>query len=114
MIDELKTLAEQSSTPYFFVLSRKGLGRACKRKVNVSAVGILNYQGSEENFHKMVEFRAECSAQYRERLNGALVQVGGSPHGLDEPPAAELPVQNESAPSHVLDELSQKLIGLMK
>ena len=114
MIDELKTLAAQNSTPYFFVLSRKGLGRACKRKVNVSAIGILNYQGSEANFSKMVEIRAECSAKYRDLLNGALVQVGGSPLDREELPA-ELPAEKEAdVASLSLDELTQKIIQLMK
>jgi len=44
LIGELKSLAAQNSVPCFFVLNRKLLGRACMRKVGVSAIGILNYQ----------------------------------------------------------------------
>ncbi len=77
LINDLKILAEKSSTPYFFVLNRKGLGRACRRRVGVSAIGILSYQGSEANFHRMVEIRAECREKYLQMLRKAVVDVGG-------------------------------------
>lgn len=63
----------------------------------------------------MVEVRADCSTKYREMLNESLVQVGGCPLGLEpEEVPPEVHVQKDSGPSQVLDELSQKLIGLMK
>lgn len=46
MICELMDLAEANNTPVAFTLNRWKLGKACARKVAVSAIGIINYQGS--------------------------------------------------------------------
>ena len=77
-IVELKTLAGQNDVPYFFVLGRHKLGKACRRKVGVSAVGIFNYQGSETNFHRMQEIVKECKVSYDVMLQKAFVDVGGT------------------------------------
>ncbi len=47
LVSELRSLADASETPVVFTMNRRRLGRACVRKVQVSCVGVLNYQGSE-------------------------------------------------------------------
>lgn len=115
LIGELKDLAAKNSVPYFFVLNRKNLGKAIKRKVGVSAIGILNFQGSETNFHEMLEHRAALKETYRGKLKMAVLEVGGI---WDNDKEANSVFQVEPANPAVslpeLDEVSQKLIRLMK
>ena len=46
-IEELKRLAVEQDVPVFFVMNRRGLGRAILRKVPVSVVGVMNFAGTD-------------------------------------------------------------------
>lgn len=54
IIAEMKMKCQQSEVPYVFSLKRRQLGYILLKKVPVSCVGILNYQGSEENSQKLL------------------------------------------------------------
>lgn len=53
-IDEMKKKCQQSNVPYVFSLKRRQLGYVLFKKVPVSCVGVINYQGSEENSQKLL------------------------------------------------------------
>ena len=69
-------------------------------------------QGSEINFHKMLEIQEDCRLRYNEKLNNALLEVGG--------PVPEEPVEKikEEDPEKTVDptddDLSKKLIQLLR
>ena len=46
-IEELKRLAAEQEVPVFFVMNRRGLGKAILRKVPVSVVGVMNFDGTD-------------------------------------------------------------------
>ena len=46
-IEELKRLAVEQDVPVFFVMNRRGLGKAILRKVPVSVVGVMNFDGTD-------------------------------------------------------------------
>ncbi|XP_051956413.1 selenocysteine insertion sequence-binding protein 2-like isoform X2 [Xyrauchen texanus] len=50
--------------PFVFALSRKALGRCVNKAVPVSLVGIFNYDGAQDLYHKMVELSAEARKAY--------------------------------------------------
>lgn len=53
-IDEMKMKCKKYQIPYVFSLKRRQLGYVLFKKVPVSCVGVLNYQGSEENSQKLL------------------------------------------------------------
>uniref|UniRef100_A0A672Q009 Selenocysteine insertion sequence-binding protein 2-like n=1 Tax=Sinocyclocheilus grahami TaxID=75366 RepID=A0A672Q009_SINGR len=50
--------------PFVFALSRKALGRCVNKAVPVSLVGIFNYDGAQDHYHKMIELSAEARKAY--------------------------------------------------
>uniref|UniRef100_UPI003F7B58D8 SECIS binding protein 2 isoform 3 n=1 Tax=Danio rerio TaxID=7955 RepID=UPI003F7B58D8 len=52
------------SVPFVFALSRKALGRCVNKAVPVSLVGIFNYDGAQDHYHKMIELSAEARKSY--------------------------------------------------
>ncbi len=108
-INELKTLASLNDVPYFFVLGRHKLGKACRRKVGVSAIGIFNYQGSETNFHRMMELLQECKVAYDVILQRAFVDVGGNL----TPEVPDL-TQIRQEPEEKANDLSSKLLDILR
>ncbi|PRD29024.1 UNVERIFIED_CONTAM: Selenocysteine insertion sequence-binding protein 2-like [Trichonephila clavipes] len=64
IIEELKSLAEVYHIPYIFSHRRFNLGKICRKSVPVSCVGVFNYEGSEKNFKKLVEFYEDSKYDY--------------------------------------------------
>ncbi|XP_069379529.1 selenocysteine insertion sequence-binding protein 2 isoform X2 [Paralichthys olivaceus] len=59
----IDTCREQG-VPFVFALSRKALGRCVNKAVPVSLVGIFNYDGAQDHYHKMIELSSEARTAY--------------------------------------------------
>ncbi|KAF3695502.1 Selenocysteine insertion sequence-binding protein 2 [Channa argus] len=59
----IDTCREQR-VPFVFALSRKALGRCVNKAVPVSLVGIFNYDGAQDCYHKMIELSSEARRAY--------------------------------------------------
>ncbi|XP_041855948.1 selenocysteine insertion sequence-binding protein 2-like isoform X3 [Melanotaenia boesemani] len=59
----INTCREQG-VPFVFALSRKALGRCVNKAVPVSLVGIFNYDGAQDHYHKMIELSSEARRAY--------------------------------------------------
>ncbi|XP_051525097.1 selenocysteine insertion sequence-binding protein 2-like isoform X2 [Myxocyprinus asiaticus] len=59
----IETCRDQG-VPFVFALSRKALGRCVNKAVPVSLVGIFNYDGAQDHYHKMIELSAEARKAY--------------------------------------------------
>ncbi|XP_015195216.2 selenocysteine insertion sequence-binding protein 2 isoform X2 [Lepisosteus oculatus] len=95
----IDTCREQN-VPFVFALSRKALGRSVNKAVPVSLVGIFNYDGAQDYYHKMIELSSEARKAYEEMI-ASLENSDGSDEQRDYP-ANHLPVavqSNGSAPS---------------
>lgn len=56
-------------------MNRWRLGKACLRKVPISGIGILNYQGSDENYLKIKQILPDLHHNYVNELANALKNV---------------------------------------
>ncbi|XP_020782827.2 selenocysteine insertion sequence-binding protein 2 [Boleophthalmus pectinirostris] len=63
----IDTCREQE-VPFIFALSRKALGRCVKKAVPVSLVGIFNFDGAQDIYHKMIELSSEARKAYEAML----------------------------------------------
>ncbi|XP_051279031.1 selenocysteine insertion sequence-binding protein 2 [Dicentrarchus labrax] len=70
----IDTCREQG-VPFVFALSRKALGRCVNKAVPVSLVGIFNYDGAQDVYHKMIELSSEARRAY-EVMVTSLEQTG--------------------------------------
>ncbi|XP_068577175.1 selenocysteine insertion sequence-binding protein 2 [Cebidichthys violaceus] len=70
----IDTCREQG-VPFVFALSRKALGRCVNKAVPVSLVGIFNYDGAQDFYHKMIELSSEARRAY-EVMVSSLEQTG--------------------------------------
>ncbi|KAM9858319.1 selenocysteine insertion sequence-binding protein 2-like isoform 2-T2 [Aulostomus maculatus] len=70
----IDTCREQG-VPFVFALSRKALGRCVNKMVPVSLVGIFNYDGAQDVYHKMIELSSEARRAYEEMMS-SLEQTG--------------------------------------
>lgn len=59
----IDTCREQE-VPFVFALSRKALGRCVNKAVPVSLVGIFNFDGAQDLYHKMIELSSEARKAY--------------------------------------------------
>ncbi|XP_061836375.1 selenocysteine insertion sequence-binding protein 2 [Nerophis lumbriciformis] len=55
--------------PFIFALSRKALGRCVNKMVPVSLVGVFNYDGAQDYYHKMIELSSEARRAYEVMLS---------------------------------------------
>ena len=46
-IEEIKRLAAEQDVPVFYVMNRWNIGKSILRKVPVSIVGVMNYDGTD-------------------------------------------------------------------
>ncbi|XP_048842108.1 selenocysteine insertion sequence-binding protein 2-like isoform X2 [Brienomyrus brachyistius] len=89
----IDTCREQS-VPFVFALSRKALGRCVNKAVPVSLVGIFNYDGAQDLYHKMIELSSEARKAYEvmianlEKTSAATEEV--SDNQLNADTASEL------------------------
>ncbi|XP_026108584.1 selenocysteine insertion sequence-binding protein 2-like isoform X2 [Carassius auratus] len=83
--------------PFVFALSRKALGRCVNKAVPVSLVGIFNYDGAQDHYHKMIELSADARKAYEvmianleaaspeEQEEQQEVEPSREPSGTEEP-----------------------------
>ncbi|XP_014779717.1 selenocysteine insertion sequence-binding protein 2-like isoform X1 [Octopus bimaculoides] len=67
-LNNILNLCTDQNVPFVFALGRRALGRACAKLVPVSVVGIFNYEGSEENFRKLMELTEKARQSYVEMV----------------------------------------------
>uniref|UniRef100_A0A8C6UM20 SECIS binding protein 2 n=1 Tax=Neogobius melanostomus TaxID=47308 RepID=A0A8C6UM20_9GOBI len=58
----------EQEVPFVFALSRKALGRCVNKAVPVSLVGIFNFDGAQDIYHKMIELSSEARNVYEAML----------------------------------------------
>ncbi|TSM85965.1 Selenocysteine insertion sequence-binding protein 2 [Bagarius yarrelli] len=63
----IDTCREQD-VPFVFALSRKSLGRCVSKAVPVSLVGIFNYDGAQDHYHRMIELTSQARKAYEVML----------------------------------------------
>lgn len=63
----IDTCREQE-VPFVFALSRRALGRCVNKVVPVSLVGIFNFDGAQDVYHKMIELSSEARTAYETML----------------------------------------------
>ena len=56
-------------------MNRWRLGKTCLRKVPISGIGVMNHQGSDENFHKIKEILPKLQSNYFYKFSKALQDV---------------------------------------
>jgi len=104
-IEELKRLAAEQEVPIFFVMNRRGLGKAILRKVPVSVVGVMNFDGTDANFKKMVELRLELKSAYDGKFARQLELFQETEEGGNETVAEESVDVTERVRSEFVDKL---------
>ncbi|KAI4901704.1 hypothetical protein NFI96_029239 [Prochilodus magdalenae] len=96
----IDTCREQG-VPFVFALTRKSLGRCVNKAVPVSLVGIFNYDGAQDYYHKMIELTSQARTAYEVMIANLEVtsqeqeeeenDTALNTEPLAEPPAAEEP-----------------------
>ena len=59
--------------------NRYKLGRTCLKKVPISCIGILNYQGSDENFKSLLSQTEILREQYKTKLQEEIERILNPP-----------------------------------
>ncbi|KAM9393290.1 selenocysteine insertion sequence-binding protein 2-like [Pholidichthys leucotaenia] len=57
-------MCREQGVPFVFALSRKALGHCVSKAVPVSLVGIFNYDGAQDFYHRMIELSSEARTAY--------------------------------------------------
>lgn len=80
-------MCREQGVPFLFALSRKALGRCVNKAVPVSLVGIFNYDGAQDFYHKMIELSSEARRAYEALLESQdqSDQVDAEQHENPEP-----------------------------
>lgn len=101
----IDTCREQG-VPFVFALSRKALGRCVNKAVPVSLVGIFNYDGAQDHYHKMMELSSDARRAYEEMIESLELvsltekeiwedQPSTEPHTPPSPPSPAHPEEPE-------------------
>ncbi|KAK7866296.1 hypothetical protein R5R35_007124 [Gryllus longicercus] len=109
LVDKLKGLAVANEVPYVFTLSRRHLGYILKKKVPVSCVGVLNYDGTEHNFRNLMTAVEKARQDYKhriEQLRPVSPASSNETSQIEETPSSEGDVNKE-----VVASLLAKLAG---
>ncbi|XP_054166115.1 selenocysteine insertion sequence-binding protein 2-like [Oppia nitens] len=64
-LHNLITIAETNETHIVFALNMKSLGIVCKKQGIVSCVGVLNYDGSQDNFKQLINLSETARNDYK-------------------------------------------------
>jgi len=84
--------AKNQEVSTVFGLNRRKLGKLCLKKVPVSCIGIMNYQGSDENYKTIQSLVAGLTEEYQAKL-AAEIQHITSP---SQPSASARPQSSNS------------------
>ncbi|RWS10866.1 uncharacterized protein B4U79_13351 [Dinothrombium tinctorium] len=74
-IEKLLESCKEHETPVVFALSRFHLGKVCKKRGYVTCVAVFNYDGSQDNFKKLMERVKEARLKYDEIISTAKEQL---------------------------------------
>jgi len=69
-----------------FGLNRRKLGKLCLKKVPVSCIGIMNYQGSDENYKTMLSLASNLTESYQARFQAEVEKINSPPQPYVHPP----------------------------
>ena len=58
----------EQNVPFLFALGRKSLGKAVNKLVPISVVGIFDYAGAEDYFHRLVDLANNAKLAYQEMV----------------------------------------------
>ncbi|KAF7657454.1 hypothetical protein LDENG_00027040 [Lucifuga dentata] len=94
----IDTCREQG-IPFVFALSRKALGRCVNKAVPVSLVGIFNYDGAQDHYHKMIELSSEARRAYEVMASSAEQTESEDAANLQELQISSLSLAKEPEPS---------------
>jgi len=100
----MKLLADSASleVPTFFGLNRYKLGKLCLKKVPISCIGILNYQGSDENFKSLVTLTESLKEAYKSRIEEEIEKITNpAPAPSYRPPSNSSSLLSTEAPEFV-------------
>ncbi|XP_034026843.1 selenocysteine insertion sequence-binding protein 2-like isoform X2 [Thalassophryne amazonica] len=75
----------EQGVPFVFALSRKALGRCVSKCVPVSLVGIFNYDGAQDYYHKMIELTSKARKAY-EMMVSSLEQTDHAANATEQQP----------------------------
>ncbi|KAL4660724.1 selenocysteine insertion sequence-binding protein 2-like isoform X1 [Arapaima gigas] len=111
-------MAREQEIPFVFALGRKALGRCVNKLVPVSVVGIFNFSGAENLFHRLMSLTEEAREAYRdmvstleqEQAEEALKSVRKVPHhmGHSRNPSAASAISFCSVISEPISEVNEQ------
>jgi len=84
-VTKLVNDAKDQEISTVFGLNRRKLGKLCLKKVPVSCIGIMNYQGSDENYKTIQTLVASLTEDYQSKLATEIEHITSPP--LLQPPA---------------------------
>ncbi|XP_041957323.1 selenocysteine insertion sequence-binding protein 2-like isoform X1 [Alosa sapidissima] len=93
----INTCREQD-IPFVFALSRKALGRCVNKAVPVSLVGIFNYDGAQDLYHKMIELSSEARKAYDDMVASLEEKSQDQLANITEPASNPLPEESSASP----------------
>ena len=67
-INSIIQIAMEQNIPFLFALGRKDLGKAVKKIVPISVIGIFDYSGAEEHFKRLVELANNAKLAYQDMV----------------------------------------------
>lgn len=67
-INSIIQIAMEQNIPFLFALGRKDLGKAVKKLVPISVIGIFDYSGAEEYFKRLVELANNAKLAYQDMV----------------------------------------------
>merc|ERR1712142_973786 len=74
-VSKLITDAKAQEIKTVFGLNRRKLGKLCLKKVPISCIGVMNFQGSDEHYREMLRL-ADCQRlQYQEKVAAAVARL---------------------------------------
>jgi len=69
-----------------FGLNRRKLGKLCLKKVPISCIGIMNYQGSDDNYKNMLSLASNLTVSYQARFQAEIEKITSPPQPPVHPP----------------------------
>merc|ERR1719431_1263556 len=85
-VSKLIADAKAQEVKTVFGMNRRKLGKLCLKKVPVSCIGIMNYQGSDENYKKMLSMTSTLTETYQARLQAEVEKINSPPQPPPHPP----------------------------
>merc|ERR1719431_860028 len=85
-VSKLIADAKAQEVKTVFGMNRRKLGKLCLKKVPVSCIGIMNYQGSDENYKTMLSLANNLTESYQARFQAEVEKINSPPQPPPHPP----------------------------